>query len=90
MEGLLEKGQGPRIELVAVVGLENSPSYEVERTIRTVDGVNIISPGRGHLMETLELEMRRKDIDAPFIGLSLTGPEREERLKRLEDLCTWT
>lgn len=88
MEGLLGKGQDPRIELVAVVGLENPPSCGVERTTRTVDGVNVSSPGRGHLMETLELEMRRRGIDAPFIGLSLTGPEREERLKRLEALCS--
>ncbi|MCW3991950.1 MAG: hypothetical protein NWE79_04530 [Candidatus Bathyarchaeota archaeon] len=87
MECLLERGRDPRIELVAVIGLENSPSCGVERTTRTVDGRRVSAPGRGLLIEALDMEMLLRGIDAPFISLSLRADERAERLDRLEALC---
>lgn len=88
MENLLEKSHDPKIELVAVVGVDNSPSCGVERTTRTFDGKRVGAPGRGLLFDFLGMEMRLRGIDAPFIGLSLKGDERDERLKRLEALCS--
>lgn len=88
MENLLEKSHDPKIELVAVVGVDNSPSCGVERTTRTFDGKRVGAPGRGLLFDFLGMEMRLRGIDAPFIGLSLKGDERDERLKRLETLCS--
>lgn len=87
MEFLLEKGQDPRIELVAVIGLENSQSCGVERTTRTVDGGKFSAPGRCLLIEALEMEMLMRRIDAPFIDLSLRADELAERSERLEALC---
>lgn len=88
MENLLKNSLDPKIELIAVVGIDNSPSCGVEGTTRTVDGRRVGAPGRGLLIEFLEMEMRLRGIDAPFIGLNLGGDERDERLKRLEALCS--
>ena len=83
MESLKEKGRDPGVEVVGVVGVENSPSCGIEWTTRTIDGENRVSRGRGLLIEALEEEMRRRGLDAPLIGFSMKKAEREEGLKRL-------
>lgn len=88
MERCLEKGRDPEIRVVAVVGVENSPSCGVGRVSRTVGGEIVSRPGRGHLMDALEAEMRRRGIDVPVIGVSLKPGEREDRLRRLGELCS--
>lgn len=88
MECFLEMGRDPEIGIAAIVGVENSPSCGVELTTRTINGENIGSPGRGHLMEALEAEMRRRGLVVPLIGVSLKGRDREDQMERLEALCT--
>jgi predicted secreted protein len=83
MENLKEKGRDPRVDVIAVVGVENSPSCGVEWTTRTIDGESRASRGRGLLIEAVEDEMRQRGLDAPLIGVSMKEDEREEGLKRL-------
>lgn len=84
----LEDGRPPEIRIVAVVGVENSPSCGVSRVSRTVGGETVSRPGRGHLMDALEAEMRRRGFVVPMIGVSLKPGEREDRLRELEALCS--
>jgi len=88
MECLLEKGRHPEIRIATIIGVENSPNCGVERPTWTVNGWNIGSPGRGHLMEALEVEMRRRGLDVPLVGVSFKEGERGDRLRGLEALCT--
>ena len=87
MEHCLEGGGAPEIRIVAVVGVENSPSCGVSMVSRTVGGESVSRPGQGHLMEALEAGMRRRGLFTPLIGVSLKPGEREERLRELEALC---
>jgi predicted secreted protein len=83
IEGLKEKERDPEVEIVAVVGVENSPSCGVEWTTRTIDGESRASRGRGLLIEAVEEEMRRRGLDVPLIGVSMKEDEREDGLRRL-------
>ena len=88
MDRYLAKGSDFEVTIVAVVGVENSPSCGVSRVPMTVEGETVSRPGRGHLMDALEAEMRRRVIDVPMIGVSLNPKEREDCLRRLEALCS--
>ncbi len=88
MKSLQEKGRNPLVEVVAVVGVENSPSCGVEWTTRTIDGESKVSRGRGLLIEALEEEMQRRELDVPLIGVSMKADEREDCLSRLRALVS--
>ena len=88
MEALLERGVDPEIEVVTILGFEGSPSCGVERTTRTINGERRRAPGRGHLIETLQREMKTRGLDVPFLGVSLGEDERRDALGRLEALIT--
>jgi len=88
MERYLDEGRGPGLSVVALVGVENSPSCGVSKVTRTVGGEIVSRPGRGHLMDALDAEMRSRGIDVPMIGVSLKPDEREDRLRKLEALCS--
>ncbi len=88
MASLQEKGQDPVVEVVAVVGVENSPSCGVDWTTRTIDGESRASRGRGLLIEALEEEMRRRRLDVPLIGVSMKEDEREDCLRRIRALVS--
>ena len=86
MERCLGVG-GAEIGVVAVVGVEGSPSCGVRRVHRAEGGEAVSRPGRGHLMDALEAEMRRRGLDVPMISVGLGAGEREEGLRTLEALC---
>lgn len=88
MESCLDQGRNPGFRVVAIVGVENSPSCGVSKVTRTVGGETVTCPGRGLLMDALEAEMRSRGIDVPMIGVSLKPGEREDSLRRLEALCS--
>lgn len=88
MEALQERGVDPEIEVVAILGFEGSPSCGVERTTRTINGERRRAPGRGHLIEALQREMKTRGLDVPFLGVSLGEDERRDALGRLEALIT--
>ena len=74
---------GGRSNVVAIVGVENSPSCGVNSVTRTVEGENVAMPGRGHLMDELEAEMHIRGIEIPLIGVSLRPKEQRKGLMRL-------
>ena len=78
----------PEIEVVAILGFKGSPSCGVERTTRTINGERRRAPGRGHLIEALQREMKTRGLDVPFLGVSLREDERRDALGRLEALIT--
>ena len=88
MESLQEKGRDPRVEVVAVVGVENSPSCGVEWTMRTIEGESRASRGKGLLIEAVEEEMQRRGLDVPLIGVSMKAAVREDGLRRLRALVS--
>lgn len=88
MESLKEKGRDPGVEVVAVIGVENSPSCGVEWTTRTINGESRASRGRGLLIEAVEEEMRLRGLDVPLIGVSMKETEREKGLKRLMEFVS--
>jgi predicted secreted protein len=75
-----------RMELVAVLGFENSPSCGVERTTRTIKDSMVISPGQGHLMEALQQQMIPIGLKPPFIGVNLKDDGVTESLRKLKGL----
>jgi predicted secreted protein len=84
MEALMEDGGDPEIEVRAILGFEGSPSCGVELTTRTINGEPRRAPGRGHLVEALQRELRRRGMEVPFLGVSLRAEEGREALRRLE------
>jgi len=84
MEALMEGRGDPEIEVRAILGFEGSPSCGVDRTTRTINGKLRRAPGRGHLIEALQRELRRRGMEVPFLGVSLRAEEGREALRRLE------
>jgi len=83
MVEMQEKGRDPRIRVVAVLGVEGSPSCGVERTPGAADE-------HGHLIDALKEEMARSGLEIPVLDVSLREGERRMRLERLEDLLRET
>ena len=86
IERYLDADMGASV--VAIVGVENSPSCGVSKVTRTVEGETTSCPGRGHLMDALDEELCRRGIDVPMIGVSLKPDEREDSLRKLETICS--
>jgi uncharacterized protein YbbK (DUF523 family) len=84
MEALIEGRGDLEIEVSAILGFEGSPSCGVERTTRTINGERQRTLGRGHLIEALQRELRRRGMEVPFLGVSLRVEEGGEALRRLE------
>ncbi len=84
MEALREGGSEHEIEVRAILGFEGSPSCGVERTTRTINGGRRRAPGRGHLIEALQRELRLRGMEVSFLGVSLRVEEGREALRRLE------
>jgi len=86
LERYLDVGMGASV--VAIVGVENSPSCGVSRVTRTVDGETVSRPGRGHLMDALDAELRKRGIEVPMIGANFKPDEWEDKLRKLESLLS--
>ncbi len=78
---------GPKgVEVVAVLGVEGSPSCGVRRTPRIIDDEGVDASEPGLLMETIMDEMRRRGIETPILGMSFREDEGKERLRALKAL----
>jgi predicted secreted protein len=84
----LKKGneRTSKMELLAVLGFEDSPSCGVERTTKTIDGVHRKCQGKGHLIEFLDQKLKKEGFYPPFIGISLTNNKIEYALKILRNI----
>jgi predicted secreted protein len=74
------------IEVVAVLGMEGSPSCGVGRTPRIIDDEGVDASEPGLLIETLMEKMRNMGLETPILGMSLREDEGEERLRALKAL----
>jgi len=74
----------PKIRILAVVGVERSPSCGVEFTPRTVNGETQYVKEKGLFTEFLEKKMKNQGLMMPFLGLDMRKPEEFPR--RLADL----
>jgi len=74
------------IDVIAVLGMEGSPSCGVERTPRIIDDEGVDAPEAGLLMEALMEKMRQMGLETPILGISLREDEGNERLKALKAL----
>lgn len=74
------------VGVIAILGIEGSPSCGVGRTPSMIDGEEVEAPEPGLLMETLMEELRRRGLETPILGMSLREVEGEERLRALKAL----
>ncbi len=72
------------VEVVAVLGVEGSPSCGVGRTPRIIDDEGVDASEPGLLIENLMDEMRRVGLETPIMGISFR--KGEERLRALKAL----
>ena len=77
------------IDVIAVLGMEGSPSCGVERTPRIIDDEGVDAPEAGLLMEALMEKMRQMGLETPILGISLREDEWNERLKALKALIAY-
>ena len=84
LKTLIAKGTGPKIRVLAVVGIERSPSCGVECVPRTVDGETRYVGEKGFFLELLERELERVEITVPFVGVDLHEPDNF--CKKLDEL----
>jgi len=71
LKTLVTKGAGPKIRVVAVVGIERSPSCGVEYVPRTVNGEIRYVGEKGFFLEVLERKLERLEMILPFVGVDL-------------------
>jgi len=83
LDALIRMSQCPRIRIVAVVGIERSPSCAVSCTPRSGIGGTRFVEGKGLFMEALGKELSGFGLRVPFVGFDLREPEASvERLIR--------
>lgn len=77
LKALTVLSKRPKIKIVAVIGVERSPTCGVKLTPyrRTVHGGFEYREAKGLFMEALEEELRTLKIVVPMLGLDLERPE---------------
>jgi len=74
----------PKIKILAIVGVERSPSCGVKFTPRKGNGETRYVKEKGLFVEFLEEEMQNQGLKIPFLGLDMRQPEKFPR--KLADL----
>ena len=85
IEGM-ESNEDYHTRVLAVIGMEGSPSCGVERTNHTIRGETHRVSGQGHLIEAIRDVLAERGLDVPIIGVSLRQGEKESQLEKLEVL----
>ena len=80
------KGDVYPVNVLAILGVEGSPSCGVERTPRTIENGTASADGKGHLMEILAALLHENKLDIPILGVSLREGENKIQLRRLEKM----
>ena len=69
-----------KYSVVGILGLEFSPTYAVHQ----LENGHRNTPGKGILMEEIEMEMNKKRMQIPLIGVSANNPTSSaQKLKQL-------
>jgi predicted secreted protein len=85
---LVTMARRPRIKLIALSGVERSPTCGVKCTPRTVNGKTEYVEEKGLFIEFLEREIRNHGLEIPIIGLDMNNPR--DFCRRLSDLLDKT
>jgi predicted secreted protein len=75
LKSLIEMGRDPKIAVLAIIGVERSPSCGVKYTPRKVDGKTKYVEEKGIFFEALDKEMKNLGFKVPIIGLDMHQPE---------------
>jgi len=69
-----------KYSVVGILGLEFSPTYAVHQ----LENGHRNTPGKGILMEELELELAKKRMQIPFVGVNPNNPNSSaQKIKQL-------
>ncbi|MCW4020301.1 MAG: hypothetical protein NWF14_03615 [Candidatus Bathyarchaeota archaeon] len=74
LQSLIVLARNPKIRVLAVVGVERSPTCGVRCTPRTVDGEIEYVEERGLFLEMLENELSSLGLEMPVMGLDMSKP----------------
>lgn len=66
----------PRIQILAVIGIKNSPSCAIESVLRKINGKIQSSKERGIFIEILEKEMLKIGLKPPFLEFDFDRPNK--------------
>ncbi|MEM3545911.1 MAG: 2-thiouracil desulfurase family protein [Candidatus Bathyarchaeia archaeon] len=69
LKAFKELSTKPKIVILAIIGIEGSPSCGVEFTSRKITNTSVRLTGRGIFMEILEELMSIEGMNIPFFGL---------------------
>ncbi len=69
LKAFKELSTEPRIEVLAIIGIEGSPSCGVEFTSRRIAETSVRAPGKGIFMELLEKLIVSEGLNVAFYGL---------------------
>jgi len=72
---LVQKSRNPRIKIMAIVGVERSPTCGVKSTPRTLNGETRFLCEKGIFLEMLEKEISKNGLKVPIIGLDMRNPK---------------
>ncbi len=72
---LVEKAKKPPVKILAVIGVERSPTCGVKRTPVGRVGDRQYTDGMGLFTDLLSKSLRNVGLDIPFIGADLDRPE---------------
>jgi len=84
LKTLVEMGRNPRITVLAVVGVERSPSCGIESSPRRVKGTVIYVKEKGLFFESLEKEINDLGLRIPMLEMNLHQPD--ELCRKLTEL----
>jgi len=75
LKSILEKAREPSVRILAIVGVERSPTCSVRRTPIGSGSNKRYVEGKGIFIELLNESLRNRGLEIPFIGIDLDKPE---------------
>lgn len=84
LKALAAIGRKPKIRILAIIGVERSPSCGVSSTPRKVGGMTRYFREEGVFLEILERELEKLDLRIPFLSMDLH--RRDDFCKNLSQL----
>jgi len=84
LQALVEMGRNPRVTVLAIVGLERSPSCGIESSPRKVRGTVVYVKEKGLFFDALEKEIENLGLEVQMLGLDRHQPD--ELCRKLTEL----
>lgn len=84
LKTLVSLSEKPEIKVLAIVGVERSPTCGVSQTPKRTDTKTEYREEKGLFMEALEAELMDQGLEVPMLGLDLHHPKTLlENLKKV-------